>query len=86
MAFPNVLDGAVVLEYSDGGNYGTIEGDPREIRYLAVCRYGGDPGHYLFFCTGSDGGYDVVIDDLFGSVEECRASAARFGDVVWHKK
>lgn len=86
MDFPDVLDGASVLEFSDCGDYGTIEGDPREIRHLSVCRYEGNSGYYLFFCTGSGGGYDVVTDDLLESLEDCKDSASRFGNVIWHKK
>ena len=86
MEFPDILDGAAVLEFSDRGNYGTVEGDGRVVRYLAICRYAGGTRYYLFFCAGRGGGYDVITDDLCESLESCKASAARFGDVVWHKK
>ena len=86
MEFPDFLDGAAVLEFSGRGNYGTVEGDGRTVQYLAVCRYAGDAGYYLFFCAGRESGYDVIIDGLLESPEDCKASAARFGDVVWHTK
>ena len=86
MEFPDILDGAAVLEFSDRGNYGTVEGDGRAVRYLAVCQYAWDIRYYLFLCAGRGCGYDVITDDLCESLESCKASAARFGDVVWHKK
>ena len=40
--FPDKLDNAVVLEFSDFGDFGTIEGDGRTVWYFAICQYPND--------------------------------------------
>lgn len=84
--FPDKLDDAVVVEFSDFGNFGTVNGDGRTVRYFAICQYPNDEGYHLFFCDGHVYDYDVITSDHMGSIEECRESASRYGDVVWHKK
>ena len=84
--FPNRLDNAIVLEFSEFGNFGTIKGDDRTVRYFAIYQYPNDAGFYLFFCAGHDYDFDVIIDDLEETIEMCKKRAAQCGDVVWHKK
>lgn len=84
--FPDELDHAVVLEYSDFGNFGTVEGDDRMVRHFAICQYPNDASCYLFLCTGYEHDYDVIIDDCTESVEACKKMASRRGNVVWHNK
>ena len=47
--FPDRLDNADVLEFSNLGNWETIKGDDRIVRYFAICQYPGDSKYYLFF-------------------------------------
>ena len=84
--FPDRLDHAAVLEFSEFGNFGTIEGDARTVRYFAICQYPNSPGYYLFFCAGCDYDYDVIMDDLEETIERCKEQASRRGNVIWHKK
>ena len=64
LRFPDRLDNAEVLEFSNFGSFGTIKGDDRTIRYFAICQYPGDSKYYLFFCAGQEYDFDVIIDDL----------------------
>ena len=75
-----------MLEFSEFGNFGTIKGDNRTVRYFAICQYPNDASYYLFFCAGYDYDFDVIIDDLGETIEICKKIAAQYGDVVWHKK
>ncbi len=84
--FPSELDGATVLEYSCVGDFGTIEGDNRKVRYMAICQYEGEERYYLFYCAACEGKYDVMQDVLLDSVEECKEVAAQRGAVVWQKR
>lgn len=86
LKFPDQLDHADVIEFSDSGNYGTIQGDDQKIEHFAICQYDGDTGYYLFYCAGCKEGYDVITDSLAGSIDECKRIAAQYGDVVWHEK
>ena len=85
--FPDYLDGAKVLEYTEPGHFGSIAdyddtGKPldRQIRFLAVCGYTGDPARYLFYC---DQDYNVIGDDCWESAEELKRSHPQG---IWHKK
>ena len=84
--FPDRLDNADVLEFSNLGTWGTIEGDDRIVRYFAICQYPGDSKYYLFFCAGQEYDFDVIIDDLEGSIDICKERVSQYGDVIWHKK
>ena len=84
--FPDRLDDATVLEFSEFGNFGRIKGDDRPVRYFAICQYPNDVGYYLFFCAGHDYDYDVIIDDLEETIEMCKKRASKCGNVVWHRK
>ena len=85
--FPDYLDGAKVLEYTDPGDFGIIEdydddGLPlaREVRYLAVCAYTGDMARYLFSC---DSDYAVIGDACCDTTAECKDIHPH---AVWHPK
>ena len=67
--FPDRLDNADVLEFSNLGNWETIKGDDRIVRYFAICQYPGDSKYYLFFCAGQEYDFDVIIDDLEESID-----------------
>ena len=86
MEFPDWLDSAAVLEFSSQGDFGTVLGDGRRVRHLAICQYPGEAGCYLFFCAGHHERYAVITDDLLESVEACKRSASRFEAVVWNQK
>ena len=81
--FPDKLDHAAVLEFSDFGNFGTIKGDGRTVCYFAICQYPNDTDYYLFLCADD---YDVIIDCCMESMESCKKTASLRGDVVWHRK
>ena len=85
--FPDFLDGAKVLEYTEDGHFGLITdydegGKPfeREIRYLALCAYTGDTNYYLFYC---DGGFDVISDFFGDTIAGFKSSCP---DAVWYTK
>lgn len=85
--FPDYLDGAKVLEYTDPGHFGFItdydeNGNPieREIRYLALCAYTGHTGCYLFYC-GED--FDVISDFLGTTAADFKSSCPR---ALWQTK
>ena len=84
--FPDRLDNADVLEFSNLGNWETIKGDDRIVRYFAICQYPGDSKYYLFFCAGQEYDFDVIIDDLEESIDICKERVSQYGDVTWHKK
>ena len=89
--FPDYLDGARVLEYTDRGHYGyIIEYDEnyvphhKEQYYLAIARYDNDDRFYLFGC---DDHYEVMSDSLCDSPEECKSIHCYVPEnTVWHKK
>lgn len=85
--FPDFLDGAKVLEYTEPDHFGFItdyddDGNPfaREIRYLAICTYTGDPAIYLFYC---DDDYCVITDDCSNRTEDFKRNHPR---AVWLEK
>ena len=85
--FPDYLDGAKVLEYTDPGDFGIIvdyDGDSlplaREVRYLAICAYTGDAARYLFSC---DSDYAVIGDACCDTTAECKDIHPH---AVWHPK
>ncbi len=89
--FPNYLDGAKVLEYTNKGHYGFItdydENDipfEREICFLAVCYYeAAESCYYLFSC---DDHYNVVMDSCLYTVEQCKRCKDLPAETVWFKK
>jgi hypothetical protein len=85
--FPDYLDGAKVLKYTEPGHFGFITdydatGNPieREIRYLSLCAYTGDTNCYLFYC---DEIFDVISDFLVDTSERLEDSCPR---AVWQPK
>ena len=85
--FPDFLDGAKVLEYTEPGHFGFITdyddgGNPfaREVCFLAICAYTDDNAIFMFHC---DANYEVIADDCGDSVNEFKRS---FLGAVWHKK
>lgn len=70
--FPETLDDAKVLYFTDKGDYGTVNYTNGEISdyicYLAVCAYDKDDSYYLFCC---DENKEVVFDYLCDTIEEC---------------
>ncbi len=85
--FPDYLDGAKVLEYTEKGHFGFItdydaSGTPyeREIRYLALCAYTGHDGCYTFSC---DKDFNVISDSLWDSTKQAKDS---YPDILWLEK
>ena len=85
--FPKELNNARVLYYTPSDTYGQIYYENSDIisdnvTYLAICKYDKDNCYYLFYCNEN---YEVVTDDLFYSVEECKKSADLFykGNITW---
>ena len=88
--FPDFLDGARVLEYTEKGHFGSITDYDennvpfeREICYLAVCRYNGKPEYYIFSCSCN---FDVISDGCFCSIDICKTCHELSNTAVWHKK
>jgi len=88
MMFPEKLDGADVLFYTEKGDYGTVNDTNGKIcdyvSYFAVCSYSSDKNkYYLFLC---DECFDVITDWFCDSVEECMQIASNHSrEIVWHK-
>lgn len=85
--FPDFLDGAKVLEYTENGHFGFItdydeDGNPfeREIRYLALCAYTGHDGCNLFYC---DADFDVISDAYGDSAAELKNC---YPEEIWLEK
>lgn len=84
--FPNELDGAKVLFYTEKEDFGTVNYPNGEIcdyiTYLAICTYpNASKDYYLFYC---DDKYEVITDNLFNSLEDCKKCAeVRKKDIFW---
>ena len=85
--FPDYLDGAKVLEYTEKDHFGFItdydeDGNPseREIRYLALCVYTGHDGCNLFYC---DADFDVISDAYGDSAVELKN---HYPEEIWLEK
>ncbi len=89
--FPNYLDNAKVLEYTEKGHFGFItdydeDNNPveKELCYFAIAQYDDDRKFYLFGC---DDTYEVQTDSLWDSPEECKRGDCYLPeDTVFHKK
>lgn len=85
--FPNQLDNANVLFYTDRNNYGVItytDGKvAHRVSYLAICKYNDDENYYLFSC---DECFNVVADSVWTSVEKCMSIAKQQYSSVNFKK
>lgn len=90
-SFPDTLDNAKVLFYTPKGNYGDLFYDDGTIAasfsYLAICKYPGDSGFYLFMCNEN---YEVETDNLFNSINECMGTkpvgSTDSGEISWISK
>ena len=86
MTFPETLDDARVLYYTQQDNYGTVRYSTGEIadyiRYLVICKYENDAQYYLFGCNAE---YEVVSDSPLESVEQCMMIAENSynRDISW---
>ena len=89
--FPDYLDGARVLEYTDRGHYGFVtdfnEDDlpiEKEICYYAIAQY----EKYLdsFYIFSVDDSFEVIGDACLWTLEMCKNCANLPEDIVWHKK
>lgn len=82
--FPQELDGAKVLFYSDRGDYAPVYrsggGIAHRVAYLAICTYRGDEDFYIFHCDQS---LNVVADDCLRSVDACKKSLEDYA-ITWH--
>ena len=89
--FPDYLDGARVLEYTDRGHYGFVtdfnEDDlpiEKEICYYAIAQYEKNKdSFYVFSCDES---FEVFGDACLWTLEMCKNCANLPEDIVWHKK
>ena len=81
--FPEELDGAKVLWFTDKADFGPLEEEgqrDRTISYLAIAQKSGDPAYYLILC---DAAYAVIADHRFPAVEWCKTMAEmRYPDIV----
>ena len=90
-SFPDTLDNAKVLFYTPKGNYGDLFNDDGTIAahfsYLAICKYDGDSGFYLFKCNEN---YEVETDNLFDSINDCMEARMIGGydtrEIAWISK
>lgn len=84
--FPNELNGAEVLYYTEKADFGELEEEgknARAIAYLAIARKPGDQAFYLMLC---DAEYSVIADHSFPAVEWCKTMAGiRYPDITWHE-
>ena len=91
MMFPDYLDGAKVIEYTQRGSF-AFSADPwddetlgteKEICYVAICQYDGSDRFNVFWC---DGDYRVLQDWLWDSIAECKQIHKETVNAVWCKK
>ena len=84
--FPQKLDSANVLYYSDRGEYEPVRyvggAVAHNVIYLAICQYENDASYYLFHV---DENFDVVADDCFESIDACKRIIDDYG-VNWHEQ
>ena len=70
--FPDKLDNAIVLEFSEFGNFGTIKGDNRTVMVFCNLPVSKRCKLLFVFCAGYDYDFDVIIDDLGETIEICK--------------
>ena len=89
--FPDYLDGAKGIEYTQRGSY-AVTVDPwddenpeteKEICYVAICQYEGSEGFNVFWC---DAEYHVLQDSLWYSIAECKQIHKETANAIWFKK
>ena len=84
--FPQEIDGAKVLFYTDKTDFGIVaDADGKEekaISYLAIAQKKEDPAYYLMLC---DADFALITDHAFPAMEWCKTMAGiRYPDIVWH--
>lgn len=81
---PAQLDGAEVLAWtvSPSGCFYVIPGGPTPVAAMAICRYSGAGGFYLFKCAAD---WTVVMDWLCATTDEAKEMAAAHAGtaLVW---
>lgn len=89
--FPDYLDGARVIEYTQCGSF-AVTADPwddetpgteKEICYVAICQYEGSDRYNVFWC---DAEYHVLQDWEWDSISECKCIHKETANAMWHKK
>lgn len=89
--FPDYLDGAKVIEYTQRGSF-AVTIDPwddkhpeieKEICYVAICQYEGSDRFNVFWC---DENCRVLQDWLQNSIAECKQIHKETANAIWHKK
>ena len=91
LIFPDTLDNATVLYFTPKGDYGDLFNEDgtaaAHFSYLAICKYDGDSGFYLFKCNEN---FEVETDDLFNTIEECMQAettgSIEPNDIHWNSK
>ena len=85
--FPRYLDGAKVLEYTIKQHFSyftdyTETGTPveKEICHYAICKYENDHHFYLLGC---DCHFDVLTDDLYCAVQDCKNTSFLPKGIIW---
>lgn len=68
-SFPQKLNGAKVLYYTEKGDFTPVCNPARNVCYLAVCKYDGISDYFIFHLDES---LEVVADDCYDSFEACR--------------
>ena len=89
--FPDYLDGARVLEYTNKGHFGFFtdydeHDNPvvKEICYYAVAHYpDGTGSFYIFSCAEN---FEVLCDGSLYTLEQCKACQDLPEGTVWYKK
>lgn len=83
-----ILDGAAVILLSQKDDFGLIRYtddalEPIPVKYLAICKYEGDPTIYLFKCNEQ---MEVVQDSVYETIAAARDQATKLNkDAVWKK-
>lgn len=84
-SFPKTIDGANVLFHTDRGQFDPVcfvgGSIANIVSYLAVCKYDNDNVYYLFHLNDD---LEVVADDCFDSIEQCKKLAGS-RVLIWHE-
>jgi len=83
--FPDKLNGAKVLYYTDRGDFDPVcyigGAIAHRVVRLAVCKYDNDEDFYIFHL---DENLKVVADDCFSDLETCKRIMNRY-NTRWHE-
>ena len=89
MTFPDRLDNAKVLFYTEENDFGVLRYTTGEIaaryRFLAICKYDKEDIYYLFKCNGQ---FEVEMDQDYHTLDACMRSVAEmYGkEISWIEK